>query len=99
MRSLYTRVERIEQKIRISDKSNEVRTIVLKGVYSRRGGLNDIPQEPPEEWLTYKEQLKNEPIGGFRFIYLDPDEELRARSVQKEATRGQEGRELPKKTN
>jgi len=88
MRSVYRRVERIEQKLRLNDKSNEVKNIVLQYVNSHRGGLKDIPPGPPEEWLTYEDQLKNKPINGHRFIYLDPDEELKARAVQKEAAIG-----------
>ena len=88
MRDIHRRIGTIEQKLRLSDKSNEVKNIVLQYVNSHRCGPNDIPPEPPEEWLTYKRQLNKEPIGGFRFIYLDPDEELKARAVQKEAVIG-----------
>lgn len=36
--------------------------ILCFSVNSHRGGLNEIPQEPAKEWLTYKEQLNNEPV-------------------------------------
>ncbi|MHC4543090.1 MAG: hypothetical protein ACYTDW_07180 [Planctomycetota bacterium] len=87
MRDIHRRIGTIEQKLRLSDKSNEVQTIVLQYVYSRRGGLRDISPGPPEVWLTYKKQFNNEPVDGYRFIYLDPDEELKARAVPKEAVR------------
>ncbi len=59
-------------------------------MYNIRKRIDKVEKQlfPPEEWLTYEDQLKNKPINGHRFIYLDPDEELKARAVQKEAVIG-----------
>jgi len=89
MKDIGRRVKNVEKRLNLSERpENEVKNIVLQCVNTHRGGLNEIPQEHAKEWLTYKEQLNNEPVNGFRFIYLDPDEELKARAVQKEAVIG-----------
>ena len=82
------RLKRIEKKMQLMDKGNEVKTIILEYVYSRCDEPKDMPPEPVEEWLTYKEQLGNEPHNGFRFIHLDPIEELKARERLQKVTEG-----------
>lgn len=80
MSNIARRIEQIEKKLRVRD---EVEDLVIMHVYSHQNGLKDMLPEPAEEWLTYKEQLKNEPCNGIRIIHLYPDKELEARGLQK----------------
>ena len=80
MRDINRRINAIEKKLGTASK---VEDLVIKHVCSNQNGLMDMLPESTEEWLTYKEQLKNEPRNGWRIIHLYPDVELEARKQQK----------------
>jgi hypothetical protein len=78
MRSLFRRVERIEEKLNIGDDRTGV-CIILIG----KRDADALP-DPLEEWITYKqEKAKCGVKGTVHIAMLSLEEELKAREEQK----------------
>ena len=77
MKSIKRRVEKLEDKLNISDKRTRV-FIVLTSDRTK-----ELP-EPVEEWITYKEA--KERCGELGIFIADRETELEAREKQQKAT-------------
>ena len=76
MSNTKKRIENIERKLAINQR---VENLIIKHLYVESGGTATTFPEPDEEWLTYEEQLHNEPFGSQRIIQLCPNKEQQAR--------------------
>ncbi|MFC1737965.1 hypothetical protein ACFL1G_02820 [Planctomycetota bacterium] len=79
MKNIEGRIKTIEKKLQVNDKADN-EPIVIELV--KPNGVNLF--EPVEEWITYKEQLKQKPSeDGLQVIIVKPEEELEARRQRK----------------
>ena len=82
MTDIKRRLEKVEKRLRVTD---EEEPLVVLHCYGKDKTFKQLLPEPLQDWLTYKQQYeKNEPYNGLRIIHLCPEDELKARKLQKE---------------
>lgn len=76
--AIEKRIENLEKVLEPAKRKPFI--MVIRKNYANPDGTPITVPEPPEEWLTFKEQMARQSGSRFIRITLDPRKELEARS-------------------